>query len=140
MQHTILIAEDDRDITELLTLYLTGAGYAVRTAEDGAQALAQLRAGGISLVLADIMMPGLSGYELIRQARTLSDLPIIVLSARTMDADRLLGLDVGADAYLTKPFNPLELVARVKTQLRRYTRYNSGAAGQKKPVRRKRTG
>ena len=126
MQHTILIAEDDRDITELLTLYLTGAGYAVRTAEDGAQALAQLRAGGISLVLADIMMPGLSGYELIRQARTFSDLPIIVLSARTMDADRLLGLDVGADAYLTKPFNPLEVVASVKAALRRCSRPDAG--------------
>lgn len=126
MQHTILIAEDDRDITELLTLYLTGAGYAVRTAEDGAQALAQLRAGGISLVLADIMMPGLSGYELIRQARTFSDLPIIVLSARTMDADRLLGLDVGADAYLTKPFNPLEVVAYVKAALRRCSRADAG--------------
>ena len=126
MQHTILIAEDDRDITELLTLYLTGAGYAVRTAEDGAQALAQLRAGGISLVLADIMMPGLSGYELIRQARTFSDLPIIVLSARTMDADRLLGLDVGADAYLTKPFNPLEVVAYVKAALRRCSRPDAG--------------
>ena len=126
MQHTILIAEDDRDITELLTLYLTGAGYAVRTAEDGAQALAQLRAGGISLVLADIMMPGLSGYELIRQARTFSDLPIIVLSARTMDADRLLGLDVGADAYLTKPFNPLEVVAYVEAALRRCSRADAG--------------
>ena len=126
MQHTILIAEDDRDITELLTLYLTGAGYAVRTAEDGAQALAQLRAGGISLVLADIMMPGLSGYELIRQTRTFSDLPIIVLSARTMDADRLLGLDVGADAYLTKPFNPLEVVAYVKAALRRCSRADAG--------------
>lgn len=126
MQHTILIAEDDRDITELLTLYLTGAGYAVRTAEDGAQALAQLRAGGISLVLADIMMPGLSGYELIRQVRTFSDLPIIVLSARTMDADRLLGLDVGADAYLTKPFNPLEVVAYVKAALRRCSRADAG--------------
>lgn len=126
MQHTILIAEDDRDITELLTLYLTGAGYAVRTAEDGAQALAQLRAGGISLVLADIMMPGLSGYELIRQARSFSDLPIIVLSARTMDADRLLGLDIGADAYLTKPFNPLEVVAYVKAALRRCSRADAG--------------
>ena len=126
MQHTILIAEDDRDITELLTLYLTGAGYAVRTAEDGAQALAQLRAGGISLVLADIMMPGLSGYELIRQARSFSDLPIIILSARTMDADRLLGLDIGADAYLTKPFNPLEVVAYVKAALRRCSRADAG--------------
>ena len=126
MQHTILIAEDDRDITELLTLYLTGAGYAVRTAEDGAQALAQLHAGGISLVLADIMMPGLSGYELIRQARSFSDLPIIILSARTMDADRLLGLDVGADAYLTKPFNPLEVVAYVKAALRRCSRADAG--------------
>ena len=109
MQHTILIAEDDHDIIELLTLYLTGADFAVRAVTDGEQALEAIRAGGISLVLADLMMPGMNGYELIRQVRAFSNLPILILSARTMDADKVLGLDVGADAYLTKPFNALEL-------------------------------
>ena len=119
MKHTILIAEDDRDITELLTLYLTGAEFHVQSAADGAQALEMIRAGGISLVLADIMMPGLNGYELIRQVRTFSNLPIIILSAKALDTDKVLGLNIGADAYLTKPFNALEVVAYVKATLRR---------------------
>lgn len=125
MKHTILIAEDDRDITELLTLYLTGAEFDVQSAADGAQALEMIRAGGISLVLADIMMPGLNGYELIRQVRTFSNLPIIILSAKALDTDKVLGLNIGADAYLTKPFNALEVVAYVKATLRRY--YQLGA-------------
>ena len=125
MQHTILIAEDDHDIIELLTLYLTGADFAVQAVTDGAQALEAIRAGGISLVLVDLMMPGMNGYELIRQVRTFSNLPILILSARTMDADKVLGLDIGADAYLTKPFNALEVVAYVKAALRRY--YELGA-------------
>ena len=127
MKHTILIAEDDRDITELLTLYLTGAEFDVQSAADGAQALEMIRAGGISLVLADIMMPGLNGYELIRQVRTFSNLPIIILSAKSEDTDKILGLNIGADDYITKPFNPLELIARVKSQLRRYTQLGSAA-------------
>ena len=98
MKHTILIAEDDRDITELLTLYLTGAEFDVQSVTDGEQALAAVRAGGVSLVIADIMMPGMNGYELIRQVRTFSNLPIIILSAKSMDADKVLGLDIGADA------------------------------------------
>lgn len=130
MQHTILIAEDDRDIIELLTLYLTGADFAVQAVTDGEQALEAVRAGGISLVLADLMMPGMNGYELIRQVRTFSNLPILILSARAMDADKVLGLDIGADAYLTKPFNALEVVAYVKAALRRYYELGAGQAQQ----------
>ena len=133
MKHTILIAEDDRDIIELLTLYLTGAEFAVQSVSDGAQALEIIRAGGISLVLADIMMPGMNGYELIRQVRTFSNLPIIILSAKSMDADKVLGLDIGADAYITKPFNALEVVAYVKAALRRYYRLGAEAAAPAAP-------
>ncbi len=133
LKHTILIAEDDRDITELLTLYLTGAEFAVQSAADGEQALEIIRAGGISLVLADIMMPGLNGYELIRQVRTFSNLPIIILSAKSMDTDKVLGLDIGADAYLTKPFNALEVVAYVKAALRRYYRLGAETAAPAAP-------
>ena len=133
MQHTILIAEDDHDIIELLTLYLTGADFAVRAVTDGEQALEAIRAGGISLVLADLMMPGMNGYELIRQVRAFSNLPILILSARTMDADKVLGLDVGADAYLTKPFNALEVVAYVKAALRRYYELGAGQSRQDAP-------
>lgn len=124
MKHTILIAEDDRDIIELLSLYL-GGEFAVQAVTDGAAALAAIRAGGISLALVDIMMPGLNGYELIQRVRAFSNLPIIVLSAKCMDTDKVLGLNLGADAYLTKPFNALEVVAYVKSALRRY--YQLGA-------------
>ena len=120
MRHTILIAEDDKDITELLDLYLAGEGYQVVAAADGEEALKQLRRGGISLALVDIMMPKMNGFELIKELRTFSDIPIIVLSARDLETDRVLGLNIGADAYLTKPFNPLEVVAYVKAALRRW--------------------
>ena len=133
MKHTILIAEDDRDITELLTLYLTGAEFDVQSVTDGEQALAAVRAGGVSLVIADIMMPGMNGYELIRQVRTFSNLPIIILSAKTMETDKVLGLNIGADAYLTKPFNALEVVAYVKAALRRYYQLGAEAAAPAAP-------
>ena len=124
MKHTILIAEDDRDIIELLTLYL-GSEFSVQSVTDGTEALALIRAGGISLTLVDIMMPGLNGYELIQRVREFSNLPIIILSAKSMDTDKVLGLNIGADAYITKPFNALEVVAYVKSALRRY--YQLGA-------------
>jgi len=133
LKHTILIAEDDRDITELLTLYLTGAEFDVQSVTDGEQALAAVRAGGVSLVIADIMMPGMNGYELIRQVRTFSNLPIIILSAKTMETDKVLGLNIGADAYLTKPFNALEVVAYVKAALRRYYQLGAEAAAPAAP-------
>lgn len=124
MKYNILIAEDDRDIIELLTLYL-GSEFSVQSVTDGAAALELIRAGGVSLALVDIMMPGLNGYELIQRVREFSNLPIIILSAKSMDTDKVLGLNIGADAYITKPFNALEVVAYVKSALRRY--YQLGA-------------
>lgn len=126
LKYNILIAEDDRDIIELLTLYL-GSEFSVQSVTDGAAALELIRAGGISLALVDIMMPGLNGYELIQRVREFSNLPIIILSAKSMDTDKVLGLNIGADAYITKPFNALEVVAYVKSALRRY--YQLGAGG-----------
>ncbi|MGO5094560.1 response regulator transcription factor [Agathobaculum sp. LCP25S3_E8] len=124
MKYTILIAEDDLDIIELLTLYLSSE-FTVQSVMDGAEALERIRAGGISLALVDIMMPGLNGYELIQRVREFSNLPIIILSAKSMDTDKVLGLNIGADAYITKPFNAFEVVAYVKSALRRY--YQLGA-------------
>ncbi len=119
MQQTILIAEDDADIIELLSLYLGGEGYHILPAENGRQALELVRSQKISLAIVDIMMPD-NGYDLIRKIRETQNFPIIILSAKTMDTDRILGLNLGADAYMTKPFNPLEVVAYVKAALRRY--------------------
>ena len=127
MKYTILIAEDDRDIIELLTLYLSSE-FTVQSVMDGTAALEQIRAGGISLALVDIMMPGLNGYELIQRVREFSNLPIIILSAKSMDTDKVLGLNIGADAYITKPFNPVELCARVRSHLRRYIQLGGAAA------------
>lgn len=132
LRHTILIAEDDHDIIELLTLYLS-AEFEVRAVTDGAKALEEIRAGGISLALVDLMMPGLNGYELIRRVREFSNLPVIILSAKSMDADKVLGLDLGADAYLTKPFNALEVVAYVKAALRRYYQLGADSAPAERP-------
>ena len=132
LKPTILIAEDDRDIIELLTLYLS-ADFDVRAGTDGLEALETIRAGGISLALVDIMMPGLNGYELIRRVRAFSNLPVIILSAKGMDADKVLGLDLGAAAYLTKPFNALEVVAYFKAALRRYYQLGADSTPAEKP-------
>ncbi len=116
---TVLLADDDPDIVEILRLYLMGAGYDVRTARDGEQALDIMRAEEISVALVDIMMPRLNGYDFIRAARRISDAPIIIVSARSMTADKVLGLDVGADGYITKPFDPMEVTAYIRAMLRR---------------------
>lgn len=116
---TVLIAEDDADIIEILRLYLVGAGYRVLDAPDGARALEILRAERISVVLVDIMMPRMNGYDFIREARRFSQAPIIIVSARSMAADKVLGLDLGADGYITKPFDPMEVTAYIRAVLRR---------------------
>lgn len=128
MSNTILIAEDDKDIIELLSLYLSSEGFELYTAENGLQALAILDKYKVDLVIVDIMMPEMNGYSFIKQARETTNLPILVLSAKNMDEDRILGLNLGADAYLVKPFNPLEVVAYVKSALRRSTRIPSEQA------------
>ena len=122
--HKILLVEDEPNIARFVELELTHEGYEVTKAEDGREGLKLAEEGRFDLVLLDIMLPGLNGLEVLRRLRRTSQLPVIMLTARDAVMDKVTGLDMGADDYITKPFNPLELVARVKTQLRRYTRYN----------------
>ncbi|TCL53364.1 response regulator transcription factor [Allofournierella massiliensis] len=124
MPHTILIAEDDQDITTLVKLYLESSGYRVLCAPDGATALDLARTESIDMAVLDIMMPRMNGYELTRELRAISNMPILILSAKNTDNDKILGLELGADDYLTKPFNPLEIIARVKANLRRFYQLN----------------
>lgn len=125
MAYTILAAEDDEDIVALLTLYLENEGWRVLCANNGEDALRIALAEPIDLAVLDIMMPRMNGYELTRRLREKSNLPILILSAKNQDSDKILGLDMGADDYLSKPFNPLEIVARIKACLRRF--YKLGA-------------
>ncbi|MCA1669106.1 MAG: response regulator transcription factor [Thermomicrobia bacterium] len=120
MARTILVVDDEPNITRLLGMYLTKEGYTVETASDGATAVAKARATRYALILLDLMLPGMDGLEACRTIRRTSDVPIIMLTARSEDVDKIVGLEVGADDYVTKPFNPRELVARVKAVLRRY--------------------
>ena len=122
MAPLILIAEDNPEIRGLLRLYLEGEGLRVLEAENGDEALAKARAEGPDLAILDVMMPGLSGYEVTRALRRFSEMPILILSAKSEDNDKILGLNLGADDYVAKPFNPVEVVARVKAQLRRAAR------------------
>ena len=120
-QPRVLVADDDDKIRELLELYLTKEGFAVEQAADGAEAILKAQQLKPDLIVLDIMMPVLDGMEVCRQVRKFSQVPVIMLTARTEDEDRILGLELGADDYLAKPFNPRELVARVKAVLRRMT-------------------
>ena len=119
MQSKILVADDDEKIRELLEIYLTKEGFAVEQAADGAEAILKAQQLKPDLIVLDIMMPVLDGMEVCRQVRKFSQVPVIMLTARTEDEDRIMGLELGADDYLAKPFNPRELVARVKAVLRR---------------------
>jgi DNA-binding response OmpR family regulator len=116
---TVLVVEDESSIASFVALYLKNAGYAVRTAANGSEALAQVAAGQPALIVLDLMLPDIDGIEVCRRIRKSSDVPILMLTARDEDVDKIIGLEVGADDYLTKPFNPRELVARVKSILRR---------------------
>ncbi len=120
MARTILVVDDEPNITRLLGMYLTKEGYTVETASDGASAVTKARTTRYALILLDLMLPGMDGLEACRTIRRTSDVPIIMLTARSEDVDKIVGLEVGADDYVTKPFNPRELVARVKAVLRRY--------------------
>ena len=122
---TILVCDDDKEIVEAIEIYLMQEGYNVEKAYDGQEALKIVKDKKIDLMIIDVMMPKLDGIRATLQIRKESKIPIIILSAKTEDADKILGLNVGADDYVTKPFNPLELVARVKSQLRRYTTLSS---------------
>ena len=119
MNPVILIAEDDADIRRLLRLYLEGEGFRVLEADNGATALALARERTPDMAILDVMMPEMNGFELTRALRRYSNVPILILSARSQDNDKILGLNLGADDYIAKPFNPVEIVARVKAQLRR---------------------
>ena len=124
MKYNILITEDEREIAELIKLYLENENYRVFCAEDGKEALEFLEQESIDMAILDIMMPGMDGYELTKRIRKRSNMPILILSAKTQSCDKIRGLNLGADDYMTKPFDPLEVVARVNSALRRFYRLN----------------
>lgn len=127
MGYKILIADDEAEIRDVLRLYLEKDGYEVTEAADGVEAMEKLRKEKPDLVILDIMMPGLDGYRVLRNIREDDNIPVIMLSAKDTDSDKILGLDMGADDYITKPFAPLEAVARVNSNIRRF--YSLGARG-----------
>jgi DNA-binding response OmpR family regulator len=120
VNQTILIVDDEKEIRELLRLYIEKDGYSVVQAENGLEALKQANSAHIDLAIIDIMMPELDGYQLIKALRERGSLPIIVVSAKTENHEKILGLDLGADDYVTKPFDPLEVIARIRARLRRH--------------------
>ncbi|MBB6624026.1 response regulator transcription factor [Clostridium gasigenes] len=121
----ILIVDDEKEIRDLIEIYLKSEGYKTIKAENGEEALDILKTEEVDLIILDIMMPKLNGIEACLKIREEREMPIIMLSAKSEDLDKILGLNTGADDYLTKPFNPLELIARIKSQLRRYKRFNA---------------
>ena len=124
----ILLVDDEQEIAQLVQLYLENEGHTVTTFYDGSEAAKAIDQQGFDLAILDVMLPGQDGFSLCARIRQSCNYPVMMLTARTEDTDKINGLAIGADDYLTKPFNPLELVARVKAQLRRYTRYNQGQA------------
>ena len=119
-KETILVVDDEANIIELARMYLQNEGYVVESARDGREALTKIKSLQPALVVLDLMLPEVDGWEVCRQVRANSDVPIIMLTARSDDVDKIVGLELGSDDYLTKPFNPRELVARVRAVLRRY--------------------
>lgn len=125
--YNILICDDDRDIVNALKIYLSDSDYNIYDAYDGAEALAVIAKHDIHLVIMDIMMPKLDGISAMVKIREHSNVPVILITAKSEDSDKVLGLNTGADDYITKPFHPLEVVARVRSQIRRYMQLGSGA-------------
>lgn len=125
--YNILVCDDEKDIVSALTIYLTAEGYRVFSASNGAEALEVIEREDIHLALMDIMMPVMDGITALTKLRQQHNLPVILLTAKGEDTDKILGLNVGADDYVTKPFNPVELLARVKSQLRRYLMLGGGS-------------
>lgn len=130
----ILVCDDDKEIVDAIDIYLSQEGYHILKAYDGLQAIEIMKKEEVHLILLDIMMPNLDGIRATRKIRETSSVPIIMLSAKSEDVDKILGLNIGADDYITKPFNPLELIARVKSQLRRYTQLGNLATEEKEAV------
>lgn len=120
MNYKILVADDEKEIRELLRLYLENSGYMVLEAEDGQQALQVFRSEKVDLCILDIMMPKLDGYRVLQEIRKESNVPVMILSAKDADSEKILSLNLGADDYMAKPFNPLEAVARVNSNIRRF--------------------
>lgn len=127
MQEDILIVDDEREIADLLEVYLRNDGYTVHKFYNGTDALHCIQTQKIDLALLDVMLPDIDGFKILQQIRQRYFFPVIMLTAKVEDTDKIMGLTIGADDYITKPFNPLEVMARVKTQLRRYVRYNTAA-------------
>lgn len=130
----ILVCDDNKEIVDAIDIYLSQEGYHILKAYDGLQAIEIMKKEEVHLILLDIMMPNLDGIRATRKIRETSSVPIIMLSAKSEDVDKILGLNIGADDYITKPFNPLELIARVKSQLRRYTQLGNLATEEKEAV------
>ena len=130
--YNILICDDDRDIVAALKIYLTAEGYHTFEAYNGREALDILSCETVHLALLDIMMPGMDGLSATTALREKSNIPVILLTAKSEDADKVLGLSIGADDYVTKPFNPMEVIARVRSQLRRYTMLGGMSGMEKK--------
>lgn len=130
----ILVCDDDKEIVDAIDIYLSQEGYHIFKAYDGLQAIEIMKKEEVHLILLDIMMPNLDGIRATRKIRETSSVPIIMLSAKSEDVDKIPGLNIGADDYITKPFNPLELIARVKSQLRRYTQLGNLATEEKEAV------
>ncbi len=125
--YNILICDDERDIVSALKIYLEAEGYNTISAFNGLEAIEKIKEGKIDLVLMDIMMPCCDGITAMVEIRKISNLPVILLTAKSEDTDKILGLNVGADDYITKPFNPVEVIARVRSQLRRYMELGGGS-------------
>ncbi|MFF2177315.1 response regulator transcription factor [Lysinibacillus sp. NPDC058147] len=123
-KETILIVDDEKEIRNLIAIYLKNEGYGVLEASDGEEGLTLLKKHQVHLIVLDIMMPNVDGIEMCMKVREIAEMPIIMLSAKSQDMDKIVGLSLGADDYVTKPFNPLELIARIKSQLRRYIKMN----------------
>ncbi len=135
MNENILIVDDEKEIADLLEVYLKNDGYTVHKLYNGTDALKCIYSQKMDLAILDVMLPDIDGFHICRSIRERYFYPIIMLTAKAEDTDKIMGLTIGADDYITKPFNPLEVVARVKTQLRRYVRYNNAAgAGPKEPA------
>lgn len=134
MNEKVLIVDDEQAIADLVEVYLKNEGYEVYKFYNGAEALTCVERENLSLAILDIMLPDVDGFTLCQKIREKHLFPIIMLTAKVEDMDKITGLMLGADDYITKPFNPLELIARVKTQLRRYTRYNIAQADRERPV------
>ena len=131
MKYVILVADDEAEIRDLLRLYLENSGYDVLEAADGLEALAILEKNHVDLAVLDVMMPALNGLHVLKKLRETSNIPVLVFSAKDTDADKILGLNLGADDYLTKPFNPLEAVARINSNIRRFYSLGAGTGNER---------